>query len=369
MARFSNPFFFESPSDRWAFTDRDELGRTLVEYMRARGRRVLVHGRRRMGKTSLLLNAAKKAGTVFVHCDISKGASLTEVARRLLESAPAVEETLLKRVLRLAEKHFKSVTVTAHKVSLSGEFRADEGRQTLEGVLNYLNEQAGLMDRPWTVCLDEFQDLRKLMGERAAWQMRGITQEHRHLNYLLSGSDHRLVKWMTSPDAGFFKQLSQVEVGPIEPGHLAAWIERRARVGGLTRFPHGPEIVATAGPCTGDIVRLAKVTFDLAAGGRTGGVVAAAFDAIALGELNTEFNGQWRDLSLTQRLVLRAIAAGRQPTAAATLRELGIRTPSTAQTAIEALEDKQVLVRADGKLIFDHPFFRRWVDFNGRPHD
>ena len=53
----SNPFFFESPSDRRAFTDRKELVETLDDFMRQRGRRLLIHGLRRMGKTSLILNA------------------------------------------------------------------------------------------------------------------------------------------------------------------------------------------------------------------------------------------------------------------------------------------------------------------------
>ena len=366
MLRLPNPFFFETPSDRWAFTDRDDLVPKLTELMQARGRRLLVHGRRRMGKTSLMQNAAKKAGAVFIYCDVSKAAGLNEVARRLLEAAPPLEENLLKRVLRIAEKHFKTVTLSAHRVTLAGELRADDGPQTLEGVLNFLYEQAGVMDRPWTVCLDECQDLRQLMGERAAWLIRGITQPHRNLNYLLSGSDHRLVSWLTSPDAAFFKQLSQVDVGTIDAAHLAGWIERRAKVGGLARFPHGPEIVATAGPCTGDVARLAKVTFDLAAAGHTAGVVAAAYDAIALVELNTEFEAHWRNLTLTQRLVLRAVAGGKQPTSSATLRELGLKSASTAQKAIEALVERQFLVRESGKLIFDNPFFRRWVVFNNR---
>lgn len=151
----------------------------------------------------------------------------------------------------------------------------------------------------------------------------------------------------------------------IEPAHLAAWIQRRAKIGGLTNFAYGTDIVAKAGPCTGDVVRLAKVVFDMASAGRKDGVVIAGFDAIALIELNTEFGAYWREMSTAQRLMMRAVAAGKQPLAAATLRELGIKTPSSAQRAIVGLEHKQHLVRIDSKLTFDNPFFRRWVEFNG----
>ncbi|HVU16914.1 MAG TPA: hypothetical protein VHD32_08310 [Candidatus Didemnitutus sp.] len=361
----ANPFFFESPSDRWSFTNRDELLPALVALLRQRGRRLLIHGRRRMGKTSLIQNAAGKAGRVFLYVDLSTAASLADVARRLLETAPEEEKGMLARALAIAKKHFKSFAVTAGKVVLSGDFRQAEGEQTLEQVLGYIDERAALDDQPWTVCLDEFQDVRTLGGDRADWKIRGIIQGHRHLNYIFTGSDHRLVKWMTEPTAAFFKQLQQMEVGPIDPAHLARWIDRRARTGGLPDASFGAAVVAAAGPCTGDIVRLAKVTFDIAAKGRAADPVAGAVDSIALVELNAEFVARWADLSVGQRSLLQAIVAGRPPTAADTLREYGIRTASTAQSALERMLEKQILIRENDTVQFDSPFFRRWVGFNG----
>ncbi len=365
MSRLVNPFFFESPSDRWAFTDRETLVPRLTELMQQRGRRLLLHGRRRMGKTSLLKNAALKAGATLLFVDISTAAGLNEVAKKLLAEAPVREGRGFTRALELAKKHLKSFSVSAHKLVLSGELRLEEGEQTLEQVLNYLNASAETADQMWTVAFDEFQDIRDMGGPKVDWKLRGIIQEHRHLNYLFTGSDHRLVAWMTDPSAPFFKQLQQMEVGAIDGAHLAAWIERRAKTGGLPRFPYGELIVAQAGPCTGDVVRLAKAVFDLAAGGREGNLVPVAFDAIALVELNGEFNASWRSLSPTQKPVLRALAAGRPPTASETLREYGLKAASTAQKAVEGLIERQFLVREGGRVVFDSPFFRRWVDFNG----
>ncbi len=366
MATVVNPFYFETPSDRWAFTDREELLPALTTLLASTGRRLLVHGRRRMGKTSLVQNAAAQARSVFLYADLSLAASLSEAAKKLLDSAPSEGTRLFKRVVDLARRHFKSVNVSAGKVSLGGEFRSDDGLRTLEHALNYLEDRAALEDRPWTICLDEFQDIRVIAGARADWQVRGIIQSHRHLNYVFSGSDHRLLAWMTEPGAAFYKQVQQMLVGPIAPAHLARWIERRARTGGLAAFPHGEEIVALAGPCTGDIVRLAKTTFDLvAAHPRVRAPVAAAFDAIALAELAAENLARWSGCSLAQRALLRALATGRAPTAAATLREFGIMSASTAQSALERLIETQVLVREPGALHFDSAYFRRWVAHHG----
>jgi len=366
MTSFTNPFFFESPSDRWSFTDREELMASLLQLLHEKGRRLLVHGRRRMGKTSLIKNAAEKARVTFIYCDISTAAGMNEVARKLMDSAPGVKGPRLSKALEIAARYMKSVGVSAGKVTLMGELRADDAGRTLEGVLNVLDARAAENDEVWTVCLDEFQEIRALGGPRIDWQLRGIMQRHRYLNYIFTGSDHRIVGWMTDPTAPFFKQLQQMEVGPIGTEHLARWIARRAKIGGIGNFPPGEQIVEAAGPCTGDVVRLAKAVFSLAAGGARKSIIAAALDSIALVELQAEFLNHWREMPTNQRGILRAIADGRAPTASDTLRDYGLRATSTASTALEALVDRQFLVRSEKGVIFDNPFFRRWVEFNGR---
>jgi uncharacterized protein len=360
----SNPFFFESPGVSWSFTDRELLLPEVTTFLKQRGRRLLIHGRRRMGKTSLIQNAAYKAKAVLLYVDISTAASLAEVAKKLLDSAPPDASGALASALAIARKHFQSIVLTAGKLSLAGNFRQENGETTLEQVLAYLDERAALADEPWTICFDEFQDMRVIGGDRPDWKIRGIIQNHRHLNYIFTGSDHRLLAWMSESEAAFFKQLQQVEVGPIDAEHLARWIDRRAKTGGLPDPTFGAAVVTAAGPCTGDIVRLAKVAFDIAAASKAKEVVTTAIDAIALGELNAEFNARWADLSVPQRSVLQMVAAGKPTTAADTLREYGIRTPSTAQSALARLIDRQILVRTANGIIFDNPFFKRWVIFH-----
>jgi hypothetical protein len=365
---FTNPFFFESPSDRWSFTDREVQTAQLRQLMSERGRRMLIFGRRRMGKTSLIKNAAEKAKVTFLFCDISTAANMGEVAHKLMDEAPKEEGKRLSKALEIAAKYLKSVGVSASKITITGELRPDDANRTLEGVLNALNERAADNDEVWTVCLDEFQEIRALGGARVDWQLRGIMQEHRNLNYLFTGSDHRIVGWMTEPAAPFFKQLQQMEVGPIASDHMANWIEKRAKIGGLPNFAHGNQIVSLAGPCTGDIVRLAKTVFGLAIGKTPKELILTAFDSISLGELHAEFLNHWRSLTTNQRSILRAIAEGNPPTSSETLRDYGFRATSTASTAVEALVERQFLVKTDDKgTIFDNPFFRRWVEFNGQP--
>jgi len=364
----SNPFFFESPSDYRAFTDREELMASLVALMRQRGRRLLVHGLRRMGKTSLILNARKVSGECLVFVDASVATSLNEVAQMLLLAAPREEKSLLPKLLELAQKYFSSVTVGAGGITLSGELRPNDGPKNLRSVLTYLNARAGAENRPWTICLDEFQDLRILGGERIDWQIRGIIQHFRNVNFIFSGSDYRLVSWMTKPNAAFFNQLQMMEVGPIDADLLAAWLAERAKAGGLAHFPFGKDIVEKAGPRTGDIIRLAMVSFELAASGKTpdGQLVTRAFDMLTFSQMASEFFARWHDCTLIQRALLRAIAQGQAPTAAETVSKYGLRSTSTAHTAVEALVKRQILFRdPEGGIKFDSPFFKHWCATQG----
>lgn len=358
-----NPFFFESPADRWAFTDREELLPVLQSAMAEQGRRVLLYGRRRMGKTSLVQNAARKARAELIYVDLSTASDLTEAANKLLQAVPEAETGLADKAMKLVKKHFKAIAMTGGKWKLSADLRPETSEANLESVLNYIDDYAGLTDRPVSVCFDEFQDIRTLGGDRAEWKLRGIIQPHRRVNYFFSGSDHRLLQWMTEPRSAFYKQVQPVEVGPIPPAKLATWVNERSQRGGLAGADFGAEIVALAGPCTGDVVRLAKTVFELRATGKKGSG-RDAFDEIALKELHNEFVGLWRPCTSTQRVVLRALAAGRPPQAAETLHAFGIRSASSAQAAIASLTDSQLLTRTSGGLVFDNPFFSRWVAAN-----
>jgi len=362
-----NPFFFESQSDRWSFTDRVDERAHLSAFFPQTGRRLLVHGRRRMGKTSLLKNAALASKAVLLYVDVSTVTSYAHLARKLMEAAPETKKGFLERMIEIAKKHFKSVTVTAGKIALAGDLRVED-EQTLEQALNYLNECAALSDQPWTICMDEFQGIRVLGNDRIDWQIRGIIDSHKAVNYIFSGSDHRLMDWISSYDSAFFKQLEKMEIGPIEPGHMARWVDSRSVQGGLSCDPKfGVKVVASAGPCTGDIVRLAKSTFDSAAKGSVADPIATALDAIALIELDSEFADKWRRLkSLAQRRVLLAVAAGLQPSAAETLKRFGISSASTATSAVESLLGLQLLVRTPKGLHFDSPFFKRWLEVNAK---
>jgi hypothetical protein len=359
----SNPFHYEIAADRWSFTDREDLLPRLERLRHERGRRILVYGRRRMGKTSLIHEAARRGRVTLIGEDLSGAGDLGTVANRLLALLPPPPDNILLKLLkkvgeiRFGEGKF-SVTV-----QVAPKEQAKPGFEALRQALDLLENYAALEDKGLTVYFDEFQDIRGLAGERAEWMLRSVIQHHRNLNYIFCGSDHRLVRWLTEPSAAFYKQLELIKVDPIEPRLLAEWIDARSRAGGLAKASFGEAVVAAVGPCTGDILRLARTVFDLYAGRQTSNAISAGIDAIALREWHDEFAARWHPLTSTQRGVLRALAKGLAPQSGSTVRMFHLNTAATAQTALEALEEGRLVIRDDrGKPIVDNPFFRRWVE-------
>jgi len=336
----------------------------LAQFMTERGRRLLLFGRRRMGKTTLIQKAATKAHATLIYCDAATAAGMNEVALRLLNAAPRARGLKLVTALEIAIKHLGAeVDVSTGKITLTGELRPDDGNATVEAVLNFLNAYATAADEAWTVCLDEVQGLYVLGGPRIDWRLRGLMQEHRNLNYVLIISDYRMIDRLAGPTGPFYKQLSQMEIGLIPAAPLARWVERHAEKAGRHDFSYGDQIVAAAGPCLGDIACLAGTVFSFCKGRLHENIVATALDTIALGERREGFLHYWRSFPSSYRGVLRAIAASEPPTAAATLRTYGLNASSTASSAVMALVDRQFLIRTKAGTAFDDPFFRRWVEF------
>jgi hypothetical protein len=147
------------------FGDHEALAAKIIQLMGESSRRLLVFGRRRMGKTSLVQFAGRNAQQAFLYCDISKAADLNEVAKKLLASAPEVTDECLSRTVAMEAKYFPNAAA-AGRVFIGSELRQDEGGRTMESALNLLNDQAEERGEVWTICLDEFQEVLALAARR-----------------------------------------------------------------------------------------------------------------------------------------------------------------------------------------------------------
>jgi hypothetical protein len=378
MGTSPNPFYIHGVAHDEFFTDRaDEVAR-IVATLRDPGAKLVVYGLRRMGKTSALVRAvdrARETGTVPIMADLSTASSVVDMGNRIMEAA---SKALGKRWADLASEFVQRIKAT---LSLAPDVNTglivpsfelglrsapiEAQRDGLGRVLDTMDALARERDTPIGIVLDEFQELHRFGGESAEWHMRGIIQRHQHVSYVLAGSQPQLIQLMLGEGRALYGLLDVLHFGPMDPGHLATWIDDRLRSHGVAAEDVGREVVALAGPRTRDIVQLARKVWDL----RHADGSADPGDAhIALTELVIDqedlLRALWDDCTPHQQDVLRAVAHDRDGlTTSDSIRRFALRSSGTATNSARALMDAGRLVRAPTRTGygFDSPFLREWV--------
>ena len=373
-----NPFRIHGVVEDEYFTNRAQEVERIVKTLREPGAKLLVYGPRRMGKTSALARASSRIqaeGGHAIVADLSTASSVTDIGNRVLEAAArSLGRRWRDLVQDFVERLHVTVTLTPEPVtgiiipSLDVHLRRadlDDQRNTLGNVLDAMEGMA--RDRKTTIgiVLDEFQEICKFGGESAEWHLRGVIQQHHHVSYVLCGSATHLIERMTDTGRAFYGLLDQLYIGPIDPSHLARWIDSRMEAAGIATSGVGERAIWLAGPRTRDIIQLARKCFD-----RTRAVGTAGPPEVddAFGEILEEQDDLWRSLweQLTplQQNVLRAVAASTDGlTTQVTLERFSLGSSGSATNSAAALVEVGRLLKAEGGsgYGFDSPYFRGWV--------
>lgn len=374
-----NPFRIGAHVTGHFFTDRaDEVDR-IRDAMR-QPTRLLVFGPRRMGKSSALAVAAERArhdGALIVRADLSTASGMVDVANRLLHSLSGQRKRswLAEVASRLAPT--VSLTFDAQTGVPRIVFGADQRgepdavqRRSLEQVIETLAKEVGPTS-PVAVVLDEFQAVSRFGGEEAEWHLRDLMQRLGEVSFICAGSEVTLIQEMIGRDRAFYRTFELLHLGPIDPDHLARWIDSRMEGADVRPDRVGQAIVAQAGPRTQDIMQVARHVFARGQVGRNAGpddVVEAIQDVVR--EEDPVIDSIWRGLTPHQQNVLRAVASGAgEIFSSASRRRFGLPTSSTVAAAVDALEKRGLLTRRpdDGTVIFDSPFVERWVQWEALP--
>jgi hypothetical protein len=182
-----------------------------------------------------------------------------------------------------------------------------------------------------------------------------------------------LIQRMVNSKGSLYKLVDKLPFGPINPRHLADWIDRRISAAAIEVQGVGDYVVHLAGPRTRDIVQVARRCYDLATirGRATIEEVENAFEDI-IGEEHDLLYASWLSLTVHQQNVLRAVAAGEKGlTTHETLSKFTLGSSGTVINTVNSLIKAGHLIRNDAytrKKVaaptgydFDSPFFKSWV--------
>ena len=294
------------------FCGRQDVLRTLTDYITS-GNRVYVQGERRVGKTSLVVEAVRRMkGWSLLDVNLMNIQSATDVAKalaRALVAMDADETTLIKTLKQLASlRPTLGIDPLTSQPNISfAPGPGNVGLETIESILSIAQSR-----KKTVVFLDEFQDVERIKdGDVLLARLRGVIQNMSGFPVVYAGSlRNSMDRIFTHPDSPFYKSAMKVNVGPINEAEFGKFISSRFAKGKRkVDLDIIPQVYTAMRGNPGDIQKLCIGLWEASEPGETIGQekLRAGFDFIWSMEADS-YTTIISALSPQQNAALRALA-------------------------------------------------------------
>ncbi len=364
-----NPFVYGKIVEDDCFCPRNALRKELCGCMES-GQNTVVFGRRRVGKSSLVLDAGKqfpKRLLFLVDLFFTKDAAMfLEYCANALFAFDHVRKGLfargvgaLKRIRPVVELDPRTGTPS---FSL-GVSRKDSGvlLNTIDDFFEFLGSEFGADQL--IVCFDEFQSvLGYAESDVLLAKIRGKVQYHR-FPYVFTGSDRSgLQSVFTRPRSPFYKSVRPVKVPAIPRKDFRPFLEKR--------FARGRRKVSTDVwdgvfelEVPGDIQQLCAALWETSDSGDRieSALLRKAYDRVFAQEIEG-FRSLLGELTALQLRVLKFVARRGTTNLYSLDSQQAIGASSSSiRRSMTALVKKWVLVEDQGEVYFNNPFLRQFL--------
>lgn len=348
------------------FCGRRQEVSQLQQYMQAAGRVYLV-GERRIGKTSLIFEAARRlSGRRLVYADLLAIKSTADLSQRLAQAvlqAERQESGVLSLIKGLAAlRPTLSVDPVTNLPTVSFAPGSGSQPETLDSIFSLI----GSWDAP-IVVFDEFQDIQTLSDEEGiVARLRGLVQQQEDSAFVFCGSlRSRMEQIFTDEASPFFHAAMSMHVGPIDRRSFRRFLAKKFHAG--NRNLEAGLIDSILDACLdnpGDAQRYCTALWQVTDEGQTIGAhdLAPAWDMLFAMQKD-QFELLLQGLSPQQSSVLRALswAGGESNLNREFVESTGISlTPSVAK-ALEGLVGKRVVAKVDTRYRICDPFLGAWL--------
>ena len=338
----------------------------LRECMVSSGRIYLV-GERRIGKTSLIAEAArslKKMHPIFI--DLMAVNDLEDVTHRTAQAIIRSEKqqkrllTLIKGLSTLRP----SIAMDSTTGSLSVTFTPGTGTrlETLDELFDTIGKQKNTV-----VILDEFQDILKLNdSQRIIAKLRGLIQQQQHIAFVFCGSiRNQMEEIFTDEQTPFFNAAVRLPVGPLDGPLFKRFLQKRFLAG--TRTVPDPILDSIIEAChnnPGHIQRFCISLWQATSSGETitETDISSAWSVLfAMQKDAYEFILTTLSPQQTKVLLALAHADGASTLSSSFIASTGITLAPSVRKAMTKLMDRRLVQKVNTAYRFCDPFLAVWL--------
>ncbi|PIV67838.1 MAG: hypothetical protein COS08_08145 [Euryarchaeota archaeon CG01_land_8_20_14_3_00_38_12] len=212
MNNMKNPFVYGSIVTKEHFVGREKEIKEITAGLLG-GQHIILYSPRKFGKSSLVeetfrrINNSRKAIAFRINLQgVETGEALASV---LIDETIKRTYSSVEKLSKELKGLFKKINVRVFvdkegKMGIEPVFK--ETKDALEDALNFPERVAGKKNKRIIVCFDEFQEIEKFNGLRIEKLFRAITEAHKNVSYMFTGSEKHTISLMfESKDRPFYR--------------------------------------------------------------------------------------------------------------------------------------------------------------------
>ena len=365
-----NPFIYLGYEGPDYFCNRTEETEQLISGL-TNGRNFTLISPRKMGKTGLIKHvfhhiSAQQKDAICLYIDIFVTNNLQEFVELFCSSFVADVVGRTKSFFGKALDAFRGwrPVLTADPVTgmpqVSVSIEPVQATNTLKGIFDYIEQ----LDKRVYIAFDEFQQITEYPEKGTEALLRSYIQ-FSHAHFIFSGSKQHLMSEMFfSPKRPFYQSTEFINLQPLHEDIYFPFARRffeQAKGSISEEVFH--DIYQRFDGITWNVQMVLSKLYDLSKKANDCKYATMAVDA-ALRTVSVAFEGMLPLLTPNQKALLRAIARDEpvaQPQSGSFITRNSLPSPSTVKSALETLQNKELVYRTDkGYIIYDR-FFSLWL--------
>lgn len=364
-----NPFIYGRIVLGKEFAGRKNLIKELKQFF-LNSQHTLIFGHRRIGKSSLIVETARKLRheVDFINVDLMGIKTAEDFCRKIL-NAIAVSKPFSKNILDIIKlfPRLRPIISTDWRGSVSISLRLEEKEAIsgLEEVFQAINKIK--RNKPLVIALDEFQDTASLPDAETFYKnLRGIIQYQKGISYIFCGSKRSFFKNLfIDSHSPLFKSVAILPVPPLTFAEFSPFIKKQFSNG--NRSVSDDILLRIFDTCqyiSGDIQQFCEVVWSNTIEGDN---IDEKILEIALEKIffrNLQFYETWvRLITAFQLNALKNIAlqGGKSVYSNNFMANANITSSSALTKALERLINLDILYKENNEYFFVYPFLKQWL--------